>query len=156
MRGIFLAALLLATLAVPATAQVKKQVFFGAGATAARVTGTPAIPVSGGFALVVPLNKRIFLRPVAAGGFAKPTVPNKSAFPTLQTGGMIGFRASQNFAVLVGGAETFTFPAGKPVSKLPTLIFSSATKISKHCGVFTPVTINARGVSASIQFGYTW
>lgn len=138
-----------------AQAQIKKQVFFGGGATAPRNQGAPATAAGGGFALVIPVHKKVFVRPFAAGSIINPAVKDRPSFASVQVGALAGFKLTPSFTVLGGAAETLLFPKQGTV-KLPTLVLSTGTKISKRWGIFTPININSRGTSVSVQLGITW
>lgn len=146
--------LLLFSLGFTAEAQTKKQLFIGSGVTTAWTNGSQGVVTVTGFALVVPMTEKIFVRPVVAAGEAIPLTSAKS-FPILQGGCLVGYRATGNFSLLSGFAEIMQFPSTGAVY-LPTIPISTATRVDKHWGIFTPVTINARGYGVSVQLGYSW
>lgn len=136
--------------------KVKKQVFAGVGYSIPRGVGVEAQTKMAGVAVLVPIAPKFFVRPFAVGGISDPVVSAKPTSRFLQTGMMIGLKATPRFTVLAGGAETFIFPQRKPTLRLPTAIVSTGTKLTAHWGVFTPLTIHEKSVAGALQLGYTW
>ena len=149
---IILASLLLA--GSIANAQILKQPFIGSGITTAWSNGAHSVVATAGFALVVPVSKKFFIRPVISAGEVVPLSTAKS-FPVFQAGCLVGYRLTKKFSALSGFAETIQLPQAGPVY-LPTALISTATRLHGRWGIFTPITINARGYGASLQLGYTW
>lgn len=144
-------------IAVSASAQVKRQAAVGVSAIAPRVeTAAPATTVHVAFALIVPAGKKFFLRPVVTLAEVNPTPEGKKNFLSVSGIGLVGFRVNPAFSVLGGWGVTINLPAGQPATKLPTVAFSTATKINGHFGVFTPVTVTSKGVGIATQLGVTW
>ena len=135
-------------------AQIAKQAFFGSGLSVAWSNGAKTSTSTVGFALVMHVSKKIFLRPVVSGGEVVP-LNSAQAFPMIQGGCLFGYRATQRFSVLSGFAETVQFPKAGEVY-LPTALISTAIRVRGHWGIFAPITVTARGYSISLQTGYTW
>ena len=135
-------------------AQVNFQSFASTGITTAWQTGVHSAVETGGAALIVPISKRFFLRPVATAGRAFPLSPAKP-FPIVQVGGLVGYRLMKRTSVLGGYLETIQMPKTGALY-LPTAVVSTATRIYGHWGIYTPVTFNQKAWGASLQLGYTW
>lgn len=138
-------------------AQIKRQAAVGVSAVAPRLeTVTPATTVHGGFALIVPVAKRLFVRPVVTVALVNPTPEGKKNFFSVSGVGLVGFKVNPAFTVLAGGGITFNFPTGQPVTRLPTLAVSSATKINAQWAIFTPLTVTSKSIGIATQLGLTW
>ncbi len=158
-RAIFLGILLACLARLPASAEeIKKQVFFGAGAGFPK-TGHTALPAGGGFSLVVPISTSVYFRPVIGGG----AVVAKRTF-SAQTVGLLGLKAQKIIPLrflertlfLGGGGVTALFQHGKPGVFLPTAVFSTAIRISRHWSLLTPYAFNRKGGTISFQAAFSW
>ncbi len=134
------------------------QPFAGAGISVSRANGTESFVTTAGTAVIVPITKKFFLRPVIGAGKSFPLNPPKPtvSVPILQFGSLIGYRATKRTAVLSGFIETIQFPKAGANVYLPTFVASTATRIHGHWGIYTPFVINARSYGLSLQLGYTW
>ena len=134
---------------------VKKQVFFGSGLVSPWSGGTKSLSMAGGFAVILPVSQKMFLRPLIAGGANVP-LNSATSVPLLQMGALVGFKFSTRVAILSGGALIVAFPPGKPSTVLPTALFSSAWKLTRKWGISTPIAVNKKGAMLAFQVGYTW
>jgi len=133
------------------------QPFISDGIAVSRVNGTKNDVLTVGVAVVIPVHKKLFVRPVVGAGksFAiDPAKPTPSV-PVVQAGALVGYHATKRFSPIAGYVETMQFPKTGALY-LPTLVLSTATRIHGHWGVYTPFTLNARSYGIAAQLGYTW
>jgi hypothetical protein len=135
-------------------AQVKFQPFISTGVTTAWQTDVHSAVESGGVAVIVPVSKKFFLRPVVSAGRVIP-FSAVNPFPVVQAGGLLGYHTTKRLSLLGGYLETIQLPASGTLY-LPTAVVSTATRIHGRWGVYTPVTFNQKAWGASLQIGYTW
>lgn len=150
------AVIFLVILSIPAYGQnVKKQIYAGLGTTAGLNNAPSAINISSGFAVTIPINNKVFIRPFIGVNLINPT-GELTAYLALQTAGLVGLKLTQNFSFLAGGGETMSFPNKKLISYTPVAIISTTTKLNGKLLLFTPITLNKKGIGTSIQLGFSW
>lgn len=145
--------------AFPLVAQERSvliQPFVSDGFFASRVNGANTDLLTAGVAVIAPVSKKFFVRPLVAAGrsFAidppKPT-PSVSVF---QVGALVGYRVVKRFSALTGFQETVQFPKSGTLY-LPTFVVSTATRFHGRWGILTPFSVNARSYGICAQLAYT-
>jgi hypothetical protein len=141
--------------ATPAHAQIKQQLFVGAGATVPRNDGASSTSISGGYAVVVPLADGWSIRPVVSVARVNPTAAGKDPFASVLAGALIIRRITPTFTLLSGGGETVAFqPTG--TTHTPVFLVSTGNKISNHFILLTPVSVTKNGLGFTTQLAVTW
>jgi hypothetical protein len=144
-----------------AQAQIKKQVFVGAGGSFPFV-GDPSPTVTLGGAVVIPVASRFIIRPAIA--FSRNFPDSGKPTSQIQVLVMVGYKLRPYVALMAGRGEAFLFPRGKPNVVLPVTIVSTAWSPwskrlgrARGVGFFTPISFTAtKGWGATLQGGYTW
>lgn len=108
-RGCAMCAVL-AVFVAEARAQVRQQIFVGAGVTVPRNEGTPSTAVSGGYALILPLDDGWSLRPLLGVSRVDPTTGGRESFPAVLAGALVIRRVTPTFSLLAGGGVNTLFP----------------------------------------------
>jgi hypothetical protein len=133
----------------------KKQVFAGSSVSTPWADGSRSVSAVAGFALIKPLGRSFIFKGAVSGG-SVTSVATGNSYPTAQAAGVIGWKPTQRFMVGGGGGLTMLSPQDKKSVKLPTGIVFTATKLSKHFSLITPITFHERGYSMGAQIAYTW
>jgi hypothetical protein len=144
-------ALVLAS-AASAHAEVKQQVFVGAGVTVPRGTGASSTSVSGGYALIIPLADGWAVRPLASVAQVNPTTSGRPPFPSVLGGALLIRRVTPTFSLLGGGGMNTLIRDHAPNERLAVAIISTNSRISNRWVLLTPLVISKTGIGFNAQF----
>lgn len=126
--------------------------FIGSGVTTAWSDGSRSVVSTAGMAVIVPITKRFFARPLVGTGAVLP-IATREPFRVAQIGTLAGYRVIRRTSILAGFAETMQFPKTGAVY-LPTFVTSTATRICGAFGIYTPIMLNSKGWGISVQCGF--
>ena len=145
-------------LAISASAQERRTLklnpFVGSGIAISWADGSRSVISTTGMAIILPITRRIFVRPLVATGAVLPLTTHEP-FRLVQFGGLAGYQVTRRTSTLVGFAETIQFPKTGSIY-LPTLLVSTATRIHRCFGLYTPIAITQKAWSFSVQAGCSW
>jgi hypothetical protein len=156
MRVMIVSLAVLLAVAGSASAQVKQQVFAGAGVTVPRNAGAASTSVNGGYALIVPLADGWAVRPLVSVARVNPTTAGRASFPSLLAAALVIRRVTPTFSLLAGGGMNTVFPPNGTNQRLATLIVSTNSRISARWVMLTPVVITETGIGCNTQFAFAW
>ena len=114
----------LAFLTSPLLAQeysIHAQSFVSDSISVSRANGRKGDVLTGGVAVVVPVYKKLFVRPVVGAGKSFAINPPKAtpSVPVIQAGTLVGYHATKRFSPIVGFTETMDLEGRSVVSSDP-------------------------------------
>jgi hypothetical protein len=135
--------------------RLKKQVLISSSLMTPWNGNSRSMAAAAGFALIKPLSKTVFVKSVVGAG-SVTSLASGSSYPMMQAATVVGRKLTKRFSVGGGGGITFLWPHNAKALKLPTGIAFTATSISKHFSVITPLSFHQRSYGLAAQLAYTW
>ena len=155
MRALILTAAVMVVGASDAAAQIKQQVFAGAGVTAPRHAGAASTSLNGGYAVIVPLADGWSVRPLVSVARVNPTTAGRPSFSSVLAAALVIRRITPTFSLLAGGGMNTLFPASG-TQRLAAAILSTNCRINDRWVMLTPLVITETGIGVNGQFAYSW